>query len=116
MPKSVFSLQLNPLAVCVAIKSAGLGRWDITFQSCVVEASNGAMLALSFYSLLALLEGLLAILEPYRPGRLRSECCWRALVKHCNPRAMEAWQTPVRVLLANLMARLTQFNPRALET
>ena len=30
------------------------------------------MPALSFYSLLALLEGLLAILEPCRPGRLES--------------------------------------------
>ena len=39
------------------------------------------MLALSFYSLLALLEGLLAILEPCSPGKVLMERLW-ALLKY----------------------------------
>ena len=69
-PPSPLSLSFLP-CMCVAIKSAGLGGWDITFQSCVVEAKSGAMLALSFYSLLALLEGLLlSSLKNINPGGL----------------------------------------------
>ena len=58
--------------MCVATESAGLGGWDITFQSCVVEAQNGAMLALSFHPLSAILEGLFGILESCSPGRLEA--------------------------------------------